>query len=137
MGLYISVTTASSGLAKSPIDMAITRLAGEVAMKTRQGLVPAGPSLDVTFMLPGKEEKPGFAGLRMGGYTPADDTLFFEQAVPEPILNSSRAPDYVALVMQDVLSNAAEFFAENDLAFDLVPWQVLMAQLDATAGAAP
>ena len=69
MSLFISVATPSSDLSASPITDAITTLASKVASEKKQGNFPHGPSLDVTFMLPGQEEKPDFAGMRMGGYT--------------------------------------------------------------------
>ncbi len=129
MGLYISVTTASSTTTDSAINEAIIHLAAAVANKTKQGLIPDGPSLDVTFMLPGQLEKPDFTGMRMGGYTTQGDTLFFEKAVPEHILQSTQAPRYVAMVMQDVVVEAESFFREHDMAFDAARWQEVMAQL--------
>jgi hypothetical protein len=136
MSLYIGVTTASTELTDSPVNTAITVLAASVAMKTRQGLIPGGPSLDVTFMLPGKREKPAFAGMRMGGYTPEGGTLYFEAAVPEHILNSNQAGHYVAMVMQDVVTHAGAFFQENATAFDVPLWRRVMDQVtEADAGA--
>ncbi len=129
MSLYIGVTTASSELTESPISTAITTLAAVVALKNRDGQIPAGPSLDVTFMLPGKLEKPSFTGMRMGGYTHEDGTLYFEAAVPEGILRSSQAGQYVALVMEDAVANAETFFEENAVDFDARSWQSLVAQI--------
>lgn len=141
MGLYISVTTASSELADSPINAAITTLAVSVAGMNRQGRIPAGPSLDVTFLLPGKLEKPDFSGMRMGGYTPEGGTLYFQTAVPEHILKSPEAGHYVAMVMQDVVSNAGEYFQDylfehsretipaEKIAFDKASWKTLMKQV--------
>ena len=139
MALYIGVTTASSELTESPINTAITNLAAATALKTREGRIPEGPSLDVTFMLPGKLERPLFSGMRMGGYTRAGDTLYFEAAVPEGILHSRDAGRYVALVMEDAVSNAETFFADTAISFDATRWQALVAQVtgpDALGGPA-
>lgn len=129
MSLFISVNTASSELRESPINDAITFVAAHAAIEKRKGLMPEGPSLDVTFLLPGQLDKPDFSGMRMGGYTAETDTLFFETSVPENILKSDTAPRYVALVMQDMVSNAAEFFAENNIRFDSQRWNKIMHSL--------
>jgi len=129
MSLFISSATASSGLNESPINEAISQLAVSVALARQQGNMPEGPSLDVTFMLPGQFEKPDFSGMRMGGYSDESDTLFFERAVPEHIVHSGQAREYVAAVMQDVVSNASAFFQESDIAFDAQQWQQLIALL--------
>jgi hypothetical protein len=137
MSLYISVNTASSGLSDSAINNAVTRLAVKVAGEKQQGNIPAGPSLDVTFMLPGQVEKPDFTGMRMGGYTPEDDTLYFETAVPEHILHSQHAGQYVAMVMEDVIANAEAFFADSTVAFDARQWQQCVARLAEAGATAP
>lgn len=129
MGLFISINTASAQLGQSPIDEAITFVATHAAIERRQGQIPEGPSLDVTFLLPGEQDKPDFAGMRMGGYTQESDTLFFETSVPEHILKSDNAPRYVAMVMQDVVSHASEYFTENNIRFDRLRWQQVMRNL--------
>lgn len=129
MGLFISINTASSELKQSPIDDAITFVATHAAIEKRQGLIPEGPSLDVTFLLPGQLDKPDFSGMRMGGYTEESDTLFFETSVPEHILKSNDAPQYVAMVMQDIVTNASEFFMENKIRFDGNRWRQVMHSL--------
>lgn len=129
MSLYIGVTTAASELVDSAINAAITRLAAAAAGAARRGLIPNGPSLDVVFMLPGKREKPDFAGMRMGGYTRERNTLYFEVSVPERVLKSAQADQYVAAVMEDVLTNAEEFFTEHAVDFAGPPWQRLVKQL--------
>jgi len=122
MGMYISVATASSELSASPITDAITLLAAKIADEKKQGSLPGGPTLDVTFMLPGEVEKPPFTGMRMGGYTKESDTLYFETAVPEHIIHSQLAAEYVAMVMQDVIVHADAFFVENKRVFDTRKW---------------
>lgn len=122
MSLYISINMPSNTLAKSPIDEAITFVAMHASIENREGRIPQGPSLDVTFMLPGALEIPPFTGMRMGGYTQEENTLYFETAVPEHILNSNQAPEYVAAVMLDVVDHAEQFFVENKISFDQATW---------------
>lgn len=129
MSLYISITTASSTLSDSPINNAITALATRLAGKKVQGDTPCGPVLDMTFMLPGRDEQPEFSGMRMGGYTSEGDTLYFETAVPSHIVYSQQAGEYVAMVMEDMVANAQAFFYENDVDFDVIQWQLYVAQI--------
>jgi len=129
MSLYISINTASSTLAKSPIDDAITFMAAHAAIEKKNGRIPDGPSLDVTFLFPGEHEAIPFEGMKMGGYTTESDTLFFETAVPGHILRSDSAPEYVAVVMQEVVENAQEFFIKNEIYFNAQDWKRTMSNL--------
>ena len=126
MSLYISTKTASSELADSEINQAITFLAATMAVKLQHGLIPGGPSIDVTFFLPGKHDKPEFTGMRMGGYTEKNNTLFFEKAVPEHLVHSGHAKEFVAVVMEDVINHADEFFSEAGISFDISSWKTLL-----------
>lgn len=123
MRLFVSINSPSQEIAKSPIDEAITFVAAHAAMESRQGHFPAGPALDITFMLSSKEDAPPFTGMRMGGYNKEGDTLFFETAVPETMTQSEEAPRYVALVMQDMVDNAKQYFDELHIDFDLDHWK--------------
>ena len=129
MSLYIGTAMADAELSESLVQDAIKSLAMMVAREKQKGGLPDGPSLDVTFMLPSQTVTTDFAGMRMGGYTKESDTLYFESAVPEHIVNSELAREYVTLVMQDVISNASSFFKEYDIGFDNKQWQLLVSRL--------
>lgn len=129
MKLFVSMNSPSQDMAKSPIDEAITFMAAQAAMEGRQGHIPAGPSLDITFMLSSKEDAPSFTGMRMGGYDQEGGTLYFEAAVPEALTQSANAPRYVALVMQDMVDNAKLYFDEQHIDFDLDHWRRLIDSL--------
>lgn len=135
MRLFVSIKSPSQKLVKSPIDEAITFLAAHAAMENRQGHFPAGPALDITFMLSTKEDMPPFSGMRMGGYNLEGDTLFFEAAVPERITQSNEAPQYVALVMQDMVDNARQYFDEMRIDFDSDKWKSVIDNLTDVAPA--
>lgn len=122
MSLFISATMPSAELKECAINKAISQLAVAVAQARQQGSIPEGPSLDVTFMLPGAFEKPDFTGMRMGRYSDESDTLYFERSVPEYIINSDMASEYVAVVMQDVIEHAGEFFQAGGISFDTAGW---------------
>ena len=133
MSLYISLNTPSKELDKSPIDSAVTVLAVNAALEKRNGRLPKGPILDITFMLPGKNEIPPFKGMRMGGYTEENQTLFFETAVPEHIVYSKNASRYVALALQDAVDNASDFFKNINMTFDEAQWHRAIIPLIKTA----
>lgn len=135
MALYIGMKTPSPDLNKSLIDQAITFMASHIAVEKRSGRLPeSGPVLDVTFMLSSKDDAPPFNGMRMGGYTDENNTLFFEAAVPEAMSFSTRAPEYVATVLKDVVNNASEFFIENGIKFDTEYWQRAISYLTESKG---
>ena len=129
MRLFVSINAPSQNMTKSPIDEAITFFAAHAAVESRQGHFPSGPALDITFMLSSKEDAPDFNGMRMGGYNQEGDTLFFEAAVPEKMTHSDEAANYVALVMQDMVDNAKQYFDELDIAFDQENWRRVINQL--------
>lgn len=122
MSLYISTNTPSPDLDKSPIDEAITSLAAHIAVEKRNGHLPQGPALDITFMLSTDDDAPPFSGMRMGGYTEENKTLFFEAAVPIQMARSTAAPFYVAMVLQDAVENARDFFDATEVEFDTDRW---------------
>lgn len=136
MTLHISIATASSELGDTPINLAITKMAAGVAKARSQKLLPAGPTLDVSFLLPGKLDKPEFTGMRMGGYTHDNNVLFFEKAVPEGMIYSDQVDDYVAMVLQDVIVNANSFFSENHISFDIKSWESLVGNVTGSYPAA-
>lgn len=123
MSIYVSIMSASKSHADSQINMAIEALAGNLSRKMREGVVPSSPSLDITFLLPGEHEKPPFDGMRMGGFTQDNDTLFFECSVPEGMIQSSRAEVFVAAVLEDVIDNAGTYFAASKTPFSRPSWK--------------
>ena len=133
MSLFISINTPTKELEKSSIDTAITVLAANAAIEKRSGRLPKGPALDITFMLPNKNDVPPFTGMRMGGYTTDNKTLFFESAVPEHIVYSKNASRYVVVTLQDAVDNASEFFKSNNIDFDETNWYRAIMPLVTTA----
>lgn len=136
MSLFISINKPSQELEKCSIDTAITVLAANAAIEKKNGRLPKGPALDITFMLPHKSEIPPFTGMRMGGFTQENQTLFFESAVPEHIVNSKNASRYVVVALQDAVDNADEYFKGNNVhGFDKIHWYRAIMPLFATASA--
>jgi len=133
MSLFISVNKPSQQLEKCSIDTAITVLAANAAIEKRSGRLPKGPALDITFMLPHEKDTPLFKGMRMGGYTQENQTLYFESAVPEHIVYSKNASRYVVVTLQDAVDNASEFFTSNNIIFDKAQWHRAIDTLFAAA----
>ena len=120
--IFINITQ-SDALEKSPIDKTITRVAVALARQRLQGVLPAGPSLDITFLLASADLQPDFEGMRMGGYTADDPVLRFHAAVPAHLAHSPLALRYVAAALDDVLGNAQDYFADRQIPFDGLAWR--------------
>ena len=112
-------------LDKSPIEQAITAIAITVATNSKLAQMTTGPAIDLTYLLSSGADKPAFTGMRMGGYTAQNQTLFFEAAVPEKFNRSTQADNYATAVLQDAISNAIDFFQQQDVSFDAIYWQGL------------
>ncbi|MYM62954.1 hypothetical protein [Pseudomaricurvus sp. HS19] len=111
------------------MSKAITNAAAVLTQHDRKGKLPPGPSLDITFMLTYKADNPGFTGMRMGGYTEQENTLYFERAVPEDLLESSRAGEFVSLVLEDMFDNATDYFADRGRLFNPAGWKESLRQV--------
>lgn len=123
MGINISTASASQSHSDSQMTKAITWLAASVFKRPGMPGLPETPTLDISFHLPGQLEKPAFSGMRYGGYTDADQVLYFECAVPERLVHSDHAAEYVKAIMDDVIDNAADYFDEVGVPVDLDGWK--------------
>ncbi len=129
MGLSISIKSPTREGLDSEMSKAITTMAAALSQQERQGKLPQGPSLDITFMLTNGIDNPGFTGMRMGGYTEEENTLYFERVVPEHLLDSQKAGEFVHLVLEDAFDNATDYFADRGRLFNLTGWQSMLEQL--------
>lgn len=128
--LVISIKMPSRDLEKSQLEKAVTKMAMNLACNRAEldGLQQE-PKLDVTFLLAHKGDKPEFDGMRMGNYTENENTLYFESAVPEVYNHSPLAGQYVAAVMDDVFTNAKDYFAAMDVQFNAQKWRAIVEPL--------
>lgn len=132
MAITLSIRTASAELKDCALFKAITFVAAALAQAQLSPLWRAAPTLEVAFLLPGRLDKPSFAGMRMGGYRSDEATLYFERAVPEGFLHTAQGVEYVHLVLQDAVDHAAGFFAQHGLRFDDRGHRDLLARLART-----
>lgn len=126
MTLHIKMNSPGKELNDSPIENAIIKLAAQITIEKHQNNLPEAPELELTFMLPGKQVRAPFTGMRMGGYTPSGNTLYFETSVPEHITHSEKAELYVAMVLQDIIDNAEWFFTDVKVKFDAIHWRMAL-----------
>jgi len=123
MTIYLNAVTGSRELEGCAIDKAITALAMRLAQLRNGQPKEADTTIDLTMILPGKNNSPDFEGMRLTGFSSEEGTLYMESVIPESMLDSELAERYVSAVVEDAMDNAAEFFSKQGLRFNAQPWQ--------------
>ncbi len=118
MTLHIGSMMPDRSLAESILIKAITKVATDLAGLRNQLVQQKTPVLDIVFLLPSREEKANFAGLRLHSFNTAGQILRIESAVPEKMVSSIHAERFVIAIMQDAIDAAGEFFSEQHVLFD-------------------
>ncbi|MCQ8105277.1 hypothetical protein NP590_14270 [Methylomonas sp. SURF-2] len=118
MTIQISSMIPDRALDESALFKAITKVAIDLAGLATQAVQKKLPILNVVFMLPSRQEKADFEGLRLHSFDQSDQTLRIEAAVPEKMLDSRHAERYVLAILADAIDAAAEFFNEQRILFD-------------------
>jgi hypothetical protein len=118
MTLYIGSMMPDRSLDESVLFKAITKVATDLAGLRDQLVQQKTPVLDIVYLLPSREEKADFAGLRLHSFDHAGQILRIESAVPEKMLTSIHAERFVIAIMQDAIEAAGEFFNEQHILFD-------------------
>jgi len=119
MTLHIGSMMPDRSLDESVLIKAITKVATDLAGLRDQLVQQKTPVLDIIFLLPSREEKADFAGLRLHSFDHAGQILRIESAVPEKMVTSIHAERFVIAIMQDAIDAAGEFFSEQHVLFDL------------------
>jgi len=114
-------------LDESALIKAITKVATDLARLRDQLAHKKTPVLDIVFLLPSRQEKADFAGLRLHSFDYAGQILRIESAVPENMVTSIHAERYVIAIMLDAIEAAGEFFSEQHVLFDVSEHLALMA----------
>ncbi|MDD4915434.1 MAG: hypothetical protein PHW13_10425 [Methylococcales bacterium] len=118
MSLHIGSMMPDRALDESELIKAITKIAIDLAGLRDLQIQQHPPTLDIIFLLPSKQEKADFEGLRLHSFDEAGQTLRIESAVPEKMVGSMHAERFVIAIMQDAIDAAAEFFNERHILFD-------------------
>jgi len=118
MTLHISSMIPDRSLDESALFKAITQVAMELAKFVNQPIQNKAPSLNVVFLLPSRQEKADFEGLRLHSFDKEAQTLRIEAAVPEKMLASTHAERFVLAILMDAADAAGEFFEEQRILFD-------------------
>lgn len=96
----------------------LTRIAANLT-RQKVSAKSEGPDLDIRFMLPFEADKPDFVGMRIHSWEEENTTLRIEAAVPNRILEADLSEQYIVAAIQDAIDNAAEFFEEIKVPFDV------------------
>ena len=120
MSLYINTVTGSRDLEGCAIDKAVMQIAARLFEARKSMQFNEQGRLELTLVLPGKDIKPDFSGMRMTGFSRDEGTLYIESAVPEAMLHSEHAERYVSALVQDAVENAGAFFDEVGVGFEVV-----------------
>jgi hypothetical protein len=119
MTLHIGSMMPDRSLDESVLIKAITKVATDLAVLRDHLVQQKTPVLDIIFLLPSREEKADFAGLRLHSFDHAGQILRIESAVPEKMVTSIHAERFVIAIIQDAIDAAGEFFNEQHVLFDL------------------
>jgi len=118
MTLHISAMLPDRALDECALVKAITKVATDLAILRHHHIQNSQPSLDIVFLLPSKQEKVDFVGLRLHSFDSKSQILRIESAVPEKMLDSVHAERFVIAILLDAIDAAGEFFGEQNMLFN-------------------
>jgi hypothetical protein len=119
MTLHIGSMIPDRSLDESALIKAITKVATDLARLRDQLVQKRTPVLDIVFLLPSRQEKADFAGLRLHSFDTDGQILRIESAVPEKMVASIHAERFVIAIMLDAIDAASEYFREQHILFDV------------------
>jgi len=133
MTLHIGSMMPDRSLDESALIKAVTKVAADLARLRDQHAQKRKPSLDIVFLLPSRQERAAFVGLRLHSFDYAEQTLRIESAVPESMVASIHAERFVIAILQDAIDAAGEFFNERHVLFDAAEHLALVELVGAKA----
>lgn len=132
MTLFIGAYYPDKELERSTFGEAITRVAVKLAKSREHKLQKISPNLDFYFLLPSKIDHPDFQGMRIHSFDKDSKTLRIETSVPEHMVSSKHAEDYVVAALSDAVDNAFEFFSDTAVLFQKDEYHDLIDSLRTT-----
>jgi hypothetical protein len=130
MTLHIGSMIPDRSLDESTLIKAITKIATDLARLRDQHSLKMTPDLDIIFLLPSRQEKADFAGLRLHSFDDVRQSLRFESAVPENMVSSIHAERFVIAILLDAIDAASEFFTERHILFNAPAYQSLVERIN-------
>ncbi len=118
MTLSIGACLPDIELDASSFCKALTGVAIDLAQFRQHPLQLNKPNISLYFLMPGREEKPEFEGMRFHSFDAASNTLKIESAVPKQMIQSTHAKHYVVAAMQDAIDGAYDFFEAQKVKFE-------------------
>ena len=118
MTLYIGSMMPDRNLEESELIKGITKIAASLTRLNEHPAQKRSPILDIVFLLPSRNEKAQFTGMRLHSFDCSEQILRIETAVPENMVASSHSERYAIAVMQDAVDAAQEYFFEQNILFD-------------------
>ncbi|WKJ91581.1 hypothetical protein QZJ86_05440 [Methylomonas montana] len=131
MSIHIASMMPDRALDESAIGKAIVKTAIDLARLRDHALQKRAPILDLVFLLPSRQEKADFEGLRLHSFDQSSQILKIESAIPEKMVASTHAERFVLAVILDAIDAAAEFFIEQRILFDAAGHLALVESLAA------
>jgi len=126
MTFHIGAMMPDRSLDESELIQAITKVATDLGRLCDQPIQKKTPTLDIVFLLPSRQEKADFIGLRLHSFDTVGQILRIESAVPEKMVTSIHAKRFVIAIMLDAIDAAREFFREQYILFDASEHQALV-----------
>ena len=135
MALFIGAFIPDRQLDQSAFCKALTKVAIDLARFRQHPLQVSKPNLDLYFLMSGKDEMPGFQGMRLHSFDASSNTLKIESSVPRQMIQSAHAERYVVAAIQDAVDGAHEFFESQQIEFQRDEYLHLIDTLNAKNGA--
>jgi hypothetical protein len=120
MSLQIGSMIPDRSLEGSALIRAITNFAIDLAGNRDIQIQKRTPVLDIVFLLPSRQEKADFVGMRLHSFDNARQILRIEAAVPDKMVTSIHSERFVLAIILDAIDAAAEFFGSQPILFDQV-----------------
>ncbi|MDF1589701.1 MAG: hypothetical protein P1P93_11270 [Gammaproteobacteria bacterium] len=118
MTLSIGAYLPDIELDTSSFCQALTGVAIELVQYRQHRLQSNKPNISLSFLMPSREEKPDFEGMRLHSFDANSNTLKIESAVPPQMVQSTHAKHYVVAAMQDAIDGAYDFFEAQKVKFE-------------------
>lgn len=129
MTLFIGAYYPDNELQRSVFGEAVTSVALKLAQARSHRLQSTAPHVDFYFLVPSEVAKPDFQGMRIHSFDNETDTIRIESSVPEHMVTSKHAEEYVVASLLDAMDNAFDFFADSAVLFQRDEYQNLVESL--------